>query len=478
MYAPLPHFNQARVLVVGDIMLDRYCEGDVSRISPEAPVPVVRVERIHDRPGGAGNVALTLAALGVAVRLVGVAGDDENATSLVAMLEAADIGCSIERLPDCATTVKFRVISRHQQLMRLDFDPSGPAAAGAGLCRNALDHLAGCTALVLSDYAKGALDQPQSLISAARSQGIPVLVDPKGPDFLRYRGATLLTPNLREFEAVVGHCDTETELVQRARRLIADHALTALLVTRSERGMTLVSADGEVSHLPAREREVFDVTGAGDTVIGVLAAVLAAGGEMREAVTLANVAAGLVVGRLGAASISLPELRQALASGGRPERGVVGLEQLQVALAGARARGERVVFTNGCFDLLHAGHVAYLAQARGMGDRLVVAVNSDETLRHLKGPGRPLNPLDRRMAVLAGLESVDWVVPFDDETPEALLRTLRPEVLVKGGDYARKEDIVGWQIVEAYGGEVRIAERVGGASTSDLVDRIQGESED
>ena len=478
MHAPLPRFDQARVLVVGDIMLDRYCEGDVSRISPEAPVPVVKVERIHDRPGGAGNVALTLAALGVAVRLVGVAGDDENAASLVSMLEAADIGCSIERLPDYATTVKFRVISRHQQLMRLDFDPPGAAAAGARLCGAALDHLAGCTALVLSDYAKGALDQPQSLIDAARSQGIPVLVDPKGPDFLRYRGATLLTPNLREFEAVVGHCDSEAELVQRARRLVADHALTALLVTRSERGMTLVSADGEVSHLPAREREVFDVTGAGDTVVGVLAAVLAAGGEMREAVTLANVAAGLVVGRLGAACISLPELRQALAGGGRPERGVVALEQLQVALAGARARGERVVFTNGCFDLLHAGHVAYLAQARGMGDRLVVAVNSDESLRRLKGPGRPLNPLDRRMAVLAGLESVDWVVPFDDETPEALLRTLRPEVLVKGGDYVRKEDIVGWQIVEAYGGEVRIAERVGGASTRGLVDRIQAKSED
>ena len=355
-----------------------------------------------------------------------------------------------------------------------------PHAPDTGLQPGAtpVDQLADCTALVLSDYAKGVLHNPQPLIGAARSLGIPVLVDPKGPDFMRYRGATLLTPNLREFEAVVGHCDTEAELIKRARGLISDLELDALLVTRAERGMTLVLADGDAMHLPAREREVFDVTGAGDTVIGVLAAALAAGGAMRDAVMLANIAAGLVVGRLGAVSISAPELRQALGAAPHPERGVVSLEQLQVALAEVRAKGARVVFSNGCFDLLHAGHVSYLEQARNMGDCLVVAVNSDASLRRLKGPGRPLNPLDRRMAVLAGLAAVDWVLPFDEDTPEALLRALRPEVLVKGGDYTRKEDIVGWRIVEAYGGEVRIAERVGDASTSAMLDRIQDKSED
>ena len=329
--------------------------------------------------------------------------------------------------------------------------------------------------LVLSDYAKGALTDPGPLIAAARARDIPVLVDPKGSDFSSYRGASLLTPNLTELEAVVGRCETEAELVARGGELMAELELGALLVTRGEHGMTLLRPGLPELHLPARAREVFDVTGAGDTVIAVLAAAVAAGSDLEQASALANIAAGIVVGKLGTAVVSAPELRRAVQRDQGSERGVLSLEQLQVAIADARSQGERVVFTNGCFDIIHAGHVAYLEQARNLGDRLVVAVNSDESVRRLKGKGRPINPADRRMAVLAGLEAVDWVVVFEHDTPRELLKILKPEVLVKGGDYTDKESVVGWELVEAYGGEVRVLDFVDNVSTSAIVSRIRRE---
>ena len=325
---------------------------------------------------------------------------------------------------------------------------------------------------MLSDYAKGALARPQALIEVARQRGIPVMVDPKGADFARYRGATLLTPNLQELEAVVGRCHSESELVTRGERLMHELDLQALLVTRGEHGMTLLRPGQEELHMPARAREVYDVTGAGDTVIAVLAAAVAAGSELPQAVALANIAAGIVVGKLGTAAVSAPELRRAVQQDQGAERGALSLEQLLVAVGDARGREERVVFTNGCFDIIHAGHVAYLEQARELGDRLVVAVNSDESVRRLKGRGRPINPVERRMAVLAGLEAVDWVVSFDQDTPRELLQVLRPDVLVKGGDYPGKEGVVGWEIVEAYGGEVRVLDFVDDVSTTAIVKRI------
>jgi D-beta-D-heptose 7-phosphate kinase/D-beta-D-heptose 1-phosphate adenosyltransferase len=342
--------------------------------------------------------------------------------------------------------------------------------------------------LVLSDYAKGTLAQPAAMIALARARGIPVLVDPKGADFSRYRGASLLTPNLQEFEAVVGNCATEAELAARAQQLMSQHELGALLVTRGEHGMTLLRAGCEPQHFPARAREVFDVTGAGDTVIGVLAAATAAGAALPDAVRLANLAAGIVVGKLGTAVVSAPELQRALLQehgfgegpGARREhgirRGVLSEEQLQAVVADARDRGERLVFTNGCFDILHAGHVRYLEQARELGDRLIVAVNSDESVRRLKGRGRPINPLARRMAVLAALGAVDWVVDFSADTPVELLRAVRPDVLAKGGDYRNRQDVVGWDIVEGYGGEVRLMGVVDDVSTTAIVGRIMNES--
>ncbi|TNF35630.1 MAG: bifunctional D-glycero-beta-D-manno-heptose-7-phosphate kinase/D-glycero-beta-D-manno-heptose 1-phosphate adenylyltransferase HldE [Gammaproteobacteria bacterium] len=467
-----PRFADARVLVVGDIMLDRYWHGATSRISPEAPVPVVKVNHTEDRPGGAGNVALNIAALGAAATLVGLTGDDEAADALSDRLQAAGVTCAFARHAGVPTITKLRVISRHQQLIRMDFEEASlPAAASQSVTGQAAHALANVRVLVLSDYAKGTLADPAALIQAAREHNVAVLVDPKGSDFAKYRGATLLTPNLHEFEAVVGVCANEQELVLRGEALIRELSLQALLVTRGEHGMTLIRPGQPELHLPARAREVFDVTGAGDTVIAVLAAALAAGEDLPNAVGLANTAAGIVVGKLGTATVSAPELRRAVSREIGSERGVMSPEQLRIVMEDARANGEKVVFTNGCFDILHAGHVSYLEQARACGDRLVVAVNDDASVSRLKGPGRPINPVDRRMAVLAGLGSVDWVVSFSEDTPETLLQQLKPDVLVKGGDYTR-EQVVGWQIVEGYGGEVRVLGLIEDCSTTAIVNSV------
>lgn len=472
MKLEFPHFDTAQVLVVGDLMLDRYWYGSTSRISPEAPVPVVKVGHAEDRLGGAGNVALNIASLGAGASLIAVVGRDEAADSLRVKLTSAGIRCDFQVSETRPTITKLRVMSRSQQLLRMDFEEIFTAEDTCELAARATQQLAGVKALVLSDYNKGALENPQPIIAAATALGIPVLVDPKGSDFSRYRGATLLTPNLHEFEAVTGACSNEQELADKGQQLLGELALGALLVTRGEHGMTLIRPGLAALHLPARAREVFDVTGAGDTVISVLAASLAAGEDLPQAVALANIAAGIVVGKLGTATVSGPELRRAVQQEQGSERGVVNEEQLLVDLDVARAHGERIVFTNGCFDILHAGHVGYLEQARKLGDRLVVAVNADESVRRLKGEGRPINPVERRMAVLAGLEAVDWVLSFADDTPERLLSQLKPDILVKGGDYD-KESVVGWQIVEAYGGEVKSLDFLDDCSTTAIVEKVR-----
>ncbi|WP_461482054.1 bifunctional D-glycero-beta-D-manno-heptose-7-phosphate kinase/D-glycero-beta-D-manno-heptose 1-phosphate adenylyltransferase HldE [Porticoccus sp.] len=472
MKLTVPRFDRAQVLVVGDLMLDRYWHGATSRISPEAPVPVVKVGQREDRIGGAGNVALNIASLGTGASLVAVVGRDEAADTLRTRLESAGIYADFQVSDDKPTITKLRVISRHQQLLRLDFEEGFDAGDCDQLPAKVEQLLANVGALVLSDYAKGALQNPQLFILSARAAGVPVLVDPKGADFERYRGATLLTPNLAEFEAVVGECGSEQLLVEKGGELMDRLAIDALLITRSEHGMTLLRRGMRELHLPARAREVFDVTGAGDTVISVLAAAMAAGEQMPEAVAMANIAAGIVVGKLGTATVSMPELRRALQQEQGSERGVVNEEQLLVDVADARAHGERIVFTNGCFDILHAGHVGYLEQARKLGDRLIVAINADASVTRLKGEGRPINPADRRMAVLAGLEAVDWVLSFEDDTPERLLELIRPDVLVKGGDYSR-EQVVGWEIVESYGGDIAALDFLDDCSTTAIVKKIQ-----
>lgn len=473
MQLSVPRFDMAQLLVVGDIMLDRYWHGETARISPEAPVPVVRIEQEEDRPGGAANVALNIAALGAGVRVVGLVGRDEPADVLRRRLGAAGIHCAFVETQTEPTITKLRIVSRSQQLIRLDREQRFSAIHATAITAQVEALLAQVGAVVISDYDKGTLSACQALIVAARAMGKPALVDPKGTDFERYRGASLLTPNMREFEAVVGHCDGEDDLVRKGVALMERLELDALLVTRGEHGMTLIGGGQKVLHIPAQAKEIYDVTGAGDTVIATIAAAIAAGQPMAEAVVLSNVAAGIVVGKLGTASVSGPELRQAVNRMRGLGRGSVSEEQLMMALEDARAAGERIVFTNGCFDILHAGHVGYLAQARALGDRLVLAVNGDASVKRLKGDGRPVNTLERRMAVLAGLEAVDWVVAFDDDTPNALLRKVRPDILVKGGDYTI-DGVVGGDFVKSYGGEVKVLSHLDNVSTTAIVNAIQG----
>lgn len=466
-----PPFDQAPVLVVGDVMLDRYWYGSTSRISPEAPVPVVRITRTEDRPGGAANVALNIAALGGQALLVGVTGKDEAAAALAEQLHSVGVTTDFQQIAGQPTIVKLRAMSRQQQLLRMDFE-EGFNVDVAALQQQVENQLDGVRVMILSDYGKGSLVNHQQLIRAARTRGVAVLADPKGTDFSIYRGATLLTPNLAEFEAVAGVCSDEQQLLERGLAMLQELELEALLITRGEQGMTLIRAGQPAIHLPAQAREVFDVTGAGDTVISTLATALAAGEELPEAMHLANVAAGIVVGKLGTATVSAPELRRAVQGELRHGRGMLGLQQLQAAVADAKARGERVVFTNGCFDILHAGHVHYLEQARELGDRLIVAINDDASVTALKGQGRPINSVDRRMAVLAGLGAVDWVTSFADDTPIPLLELLKPDVLVKGGDYG-VDGVVGGELVRAYGGEVKVLGLVENSSTTAIVEKIR-----
>ncbi|WP_422488997.1 bifunctional D-glycero-beta-D-manno-heptose-7-phosphate kinase/D-glycero-beta-D-manno-heptose 1-phosphate adenylyltransferase HldE [Endozoicomonas sp. ALE010] len=476
MKLTIPRFDLAKVLVIGDIMLDRYWHGATSRISPEAPVPVVKVGQIEDRPGGAGNVALNIATLGAPAWVIAATGDDESADVLQTRLEAAGIYCCFARIPGAPTITKLRVISQHQQLIRLDHEESFDGLSPDVIEEKAAQLIHNLSAIVLSDYGKGTLQGCQQLIRLARSHNIPVLVDPKGSSFERYRGATVITPNLKEFETIAGPCRSEEELVSKGQQLLKDLELGALLITRSEHGMTLIRENEPEVHYPARAREVFDVTGAGDTVISVLAASLAAGCDMPQAAGLANIAAGIVVAKLGTASVSMPELRREVNRELGAERGAVSAEQLMIAVEDARAHGEKIVFTNGCFDILHAGHVGYLEQARKQGDRLILAINGDDSVTRLKGEGRPINPVDRRMAVLAGLEAVDWVVSFDEDTPENLIQAIKPDVLVKGGDYSLDE-VVGAPIVHEYGGEVKVLAFLENCSTTAIVDKIRDEKE-
>ncbi len=471
MQLNIPDFSRIRVLVAGDAMLDEYWFGDAGRISPEAPVPVVETRRTERRPGGAGNVACNVAALGAKVYLAAVVGDDDRGRDLEEKLAAAGVRTRLHRAGGARTIHKLRVLARNQQLIRLDAEET--YAEHAEAMEESVAELAGqVDAIVLSDYAKGSLATVERLIACGADRSTPVLVDPKGQDFARYAGATVLTPNEAEFAAVAGPWSNEDELLSRGEAMLEDLGLGALLVTRGKRGMTLFVRHEIPLTLPAEAREVFDVTGAGDTVIALMAAGTACGMNLETAASLANLGAGLVVRKIGVASVSPAELRLALHRKGAGERGLVSAGELLALVEECRLRGERLVMTNGCFDILHAGHVSYLQEAKGLGDRLIVAVNEDDSVARLKGRERPVNSLLDRMAVLAGLAAVDWVVPFAEDTPAELIARVLPDILVKGGDY-RAEEIAGGQTVLDNGGEVRILGLREGRSTSAIIDAIR-----
>jgi len=434
-------------------------------------VPVVHVHETDDRPGGAANVAVNLASLGASTRLVGVVGEDTAADDLEKILSQRDIVCEFARAADRPTITKTRVQSRGQQLIRLDQE-NAVAMPGDAVVNALGKSLQKAGAVVLSDYGKGTLAEVRELIAVCRGADIPVLVDPKGTDFEKYNGASLLTPNQSEFEAVAGMCANDEELVSRARTMVDDLNLAALLVTRSEKGMLLIEAGAEPVFLSTQAREVYDVTGAGDTVIATLAGAVACGQDLPSAAALANLAAGLVVRKIGVASVTPGELSAALHQRGQGGRGLVDVDELLAMVAESHDRDERVIMTNGCFDVLHAGHVAYLEEAKSIGDRLIVAVNDDDSVRRLKGESRPINALEDRLLVLAGLAAVDWVVPFSEDTPAALISKVLPDVLVKGGDY-RPDEIAGAKDVLQNGGEVRVLSFRGGHSSSRIIDRIR-----
>ena len=473
--------SQARVLCVGDVMLDRFVSGEVERISPEAPIPVLRIEAETSMLGGAGNVIRNIVGLGGRARFVGVIGDDDAGREVALRID--ELGrADAELIIDAGrpTSIKTRFVAGNQQMMRADWESVAEMSeiSGAEIIAAARRELADSDCLVLSDYGKGVLDTARlaALIAAAKAAGKPVIVDPKGADYDRYRGADLVTPNRKELAEAVGRTlDGPAAAMAAAAELRARHDFGAVLVTLSRDGMALVTADGSV-HLRAEAREVFDVSGAGDTVVAAVACALAVAADAADAARLANVAAGIVVGKAGTAAVSLAEVVAALHHQdiSRAEAKLMADDAALDRLAVWRRQGLSVGFTNGCFDLLHPGHISLLAQARAACDRLVVGLNSDASVSRLKGVGRPVQTEAARATVLASLTGVDAVVIFGEETPLRLIELLRPDVLIKGADYAKAE-VVGAEIVEKYGGRVVLAELEPGHSTTATIARLSGD---
>jgi D-beta-D-heptose 7-phosphate kinase / D-beta-D-heptose 1-phosphate adenosyltransferase len=470
--ATTPEFGSARIIVIGDVMLDRYWSGQALRISPEAPVPVVKVKSVENRIGGAGNVALNIAKLGGKVILLGVVGDDAEGQILKQLLETEGVVCDFVVEKSLRSICKLRVMAQHQQLIRLDFEDTPIKFDRDALKKSLIRYLPENDVVVFSDYGKGALEEISTYINEAKQAGVKVLVDPKGVDYQRYARADLITPNLAELQAVVGNCENEQHLIEKGLALLDQYKIPAMLLTRGEAGMTLMRND-QVHSLPAQAKDVFDVTGAGDTVIAVMALGVSLGMPLSESMYLANLAGGIVVGKLGTSTVSMQELTRAMHGDRDSLYGIVSEDELANLFARAKAHDEKIIMTNGCFDLLHAGHVTYLEQAKALGDRLCVAVNSDASVKLLKGELRPINGLQERMTVLAALACVDWVVAFAEETPERLYCKLLPDIIVKGGDYS-SEQVAGGDCVIKAGGEVKILQFVDGQSTTAMINKARG----
>ncbi|MFT5284355.1 MAG: D-beta-D-heptose 7-phosphate kinase/D-beta-D-heptose 1-phosphate adenosyltransferase [Planctomycetota bacterium] len=469
-----------RVLIVGDLILDRYLTGDVERISPEAPIPVLRARHSEERLGGAGNVAANLRVMEAEVEILGVVGDDESGQQLIKMLKDIGVevgGCVTDTTRP--TTKKTRMVSGVQQILRVDWEAAN--ALDSEFAQQLFDgieeRVKRAGAVILSDYDKGALTKPgvEAVVRAAKAAGVPVLVDPKGRDYTLYRGATLVTPNRKEAEEAIGHAISDLKkLPEYAAELIETADLQAAVITLGPDGIFHYEKGGDSGRVPTVARQVFDVTGAGDTVISQLALALAAGVSLRNAVKLANTAAGIVVGRRGAASVTRTELKAALGQQSRQTGKVVSREELAMLLAEWRRAGNRVAFTNGCFDVLHRGHVEYLGYARSKGDVLIVGVNDDDSVRRLKGETRPVNGIEDRMHVLAALEMVSAVVAFGEDTPKDIIEFVTPDALIKGEDWADK-GVVGREWVEQHGGKVHLAPLLAGRSSTAVIEKIKGQ---
>ena len=487
-----PHLNllkDAVVMVIGDVMLDCFQHGAVDRISPEAPVPVLRIQRETSSLGGAGNVLANLASLGAEAMLFAITGNDEAGHQIrthLQSLSASTTGVLVA--DDRPTTTKTRFLARNQQFLRCDVESVQPMAPA--LRQNLLDQAIAAmnraTAIILSDYAKGVLDPTfcQQIIEAARKRNIPVIVDPAGRDWSRYRGATAVTPNRSELaQATDMPTDQDDEIEAACWQVIDSSGIEAVIATRSEKGMSIVCQTGSHYHLPTVAREVWDVSGAGDTVIAVVGALI---GRLQNhahdeglllSATMANIAAGIVVGKVGTAQVTPDELALELYRQDRVlerRNKVVSLDVAIDQVTKWRRQGLQVSFTNGCFDLIHPGHVSLMRQAKAQGDRLVMGLNSDDSVRRLKGPSRPVNSAEARADVLAAMEAIDLIVVFEQDTPMELLEALRPDVLVKGADYT-VETVVGADLVQSYGGRVYLADLTPGQSTTSTLAKIENE---
>ena len=478
--ASVSSLKGASLLCVGDIVLDRFVHGGVERISPEAPIPVMLVERETATLGAAGNVARNLAALGASPRFLTAIGDDKPGREITRLVAGqSQIEASLIVEPERQTPIKTRFFAGSQQVMRVDHEQYSPLGAdGCGqILDAAAEMMATVGAVVLSDYGKGlfSAELVRGLIDGARRKGLPVVVDPKGEDYRIYEGATVITPNRKELHLATGMpVDSDADVAAAARHLIATCGIGNVLATRSKDGMSLISGAGEEIHLPAEAREVFDVSGAGDTVTAVLAAALAGGVGIADAARLANAAAGIVVGKVGIAVVEADELVAALHLGAVAEGStkIAGLDRAQKRIADWRRQGLRIGFAHGCFDLLHPGHVSLLSQARACCDRLVVGLNSDESARRLKGEGRPIQSESARAIVLASLAAVDLVVPFAEDTPVALIECLRPDILVKNAEDDH-DPTAGAELMQSWGGRVLLAEPVEGQNTTATIVRMR-----
>ena len=466
----LKELKKGKVIVFGDIMLDKYLSGSIDRISPEAPVPVLNPSSEEIRLGGAANVALNLSSLGVKTTLLGVTGKDDDSEKIIDLLKLNKIRFSLRRSV-VPTISKTRLLSSQQQLIRIDEEEKFSDADWKASLSQFLKlvNQDNNKVFVLSDYGKGTLMDTKLIIRRAKAKGKIILIDPKGKDFSKYVGADLITPNLNEFMEVVGKIASEKELTKKGKNLIKSLKLKALLITRGPDGMTLLENKNNKikrTDFPTQARDVFDVSGAGDTVIASVASGLAADFTLEESIRLANIAAGIVVGKLGTASVYLDEIRP------HYEKRIpyLNLEGARSLVELFRERNQKIVFTNGCFDILHAGHVEYLEAAKSKGDKLIVGINSDRSVSQLKGSKRPINKLIHRAKVLGSLRCVDEVVMFDEETPIKLIKSLKPDFLVKGGDY-KVQDIVGYDVVSKYGGSVITIPLIKGLSTTKILNQ-------
>jgi D-beta-D-heptose 7-phosphate kinase/D-beta-D-heptose 1-phosphate adenosyltransferase len=469
----LSKFKKAKILVIGDVMLDSYWYGDAKRISPEAPVPIISIENKEYRLGGAANVALNIAKLGGNVSLIAAVGNDENSLILKKLMNDNKINNKLIEVKGYQTITKLRIVSKNHQLIRLDFEENLPISCLKKLeieCEINIDNI---DLIVLSDYSKGVLKNTDKIISLARKKGIKIIVDPKGNNFQKYRNANLIKPNLNEFELIVGKCKNLSDVQEKAKKLRIELNLESLLVTCGDKGMIFIDDMGVDYYFKTEAKSVFDVTGAGDTVCALLALGEAVGMNKIESINLANKAAGIVVSKFGTNYVTRAELENKNTSINKFNKKfkIYTAKELTKLIRKEQLSGKKIIMTNGCFDILHPGHINYLKLARNMGDRLIVALNTDGSVRKLKGDSRPINSLEFRAEMLNALSFVDWITFFDEETPEEIYKLIKPNVLVKGGDYETK-NIVGADYIRSIGGDVKVIKYLSEYSTTKIINKI------